>query len=108
MTKSVDPALQARARQACDRSISRHHPSTPQANAETLARLERAVLHLPRLQREILLAVRLDDLTYAEIAERTGLSAVQVERQFRRGLSTYLRLMRAGRLGWRERWLGLW
>jgi hypothetical protein len=41
----------------------------------TLKRLERAVRKLPRLQREIFLALRLDDLSYDEIAERTGLTA---------------------------------
>jgi len=48
--------------------------------AENLARLERAVRRLPRLQREIFLANRLDDMSYLEIAERTGLSVREVER----------------------------
>ena len=51
-------------------------------DAEMLARLERAVRRMPKLQREIFLAIRLDDLSYPEIAERTGVSAREVERQF--------------------------
>lgn len=53
---------------------------------EALRRLERALLKLPGLQREIFLAVRLDDMSYAEIAERTGLTVKQVERQFAKSL----------------------
>lgn len=45
-------------------------------------RLERAVRKLTRMQREVLLMVRLDDLTYAEIAERLGIAPAKVERHF--------------------------
>jgi len=53
---------------------------------EHLARLERAVKSLRRIDREIFLARRLDDMSYAEIAERTGLTVRQVERSVRRAL----------------------
>jgi len=53
---------------------------------EHLARLERAVKSLRRLDREIFLARRLDDMSYAEIAERTGLTVKQVERAMVRAL----------------------
>ncbi|PCD02437.1 RNA polymerase subunit sigma [Sphingomonas spermidinifaciens] len=52
--------------------------------AEIIERLEAGLQRMPRLQREIFLAIRLDDLSYAEIAERTGLSVKQVERHFAR------------------------
>ncbi|MBW8911074.1 MAG: RNA polymerase subunit sigma [Sphingomonas sp.] len=55
-------------------------------DAEMLARLERAVRRMPRLQREIFLAIGLHDLSYPELAERTGLSAREVERQFANSL----------------------
>jgi len=55
-------------------------------DAEILSRLERAVRRMPTLQREIFLAIRLDDLSYPEIADRTGVSAREVERQFANGL----------------------
>jgi len=51
-------------------------------DAVDLARLERAVRRLPKLQREVFLAIRLEDMGYPEIAERTGLSVRQVERHF--------------------------
>ncbi|QPI72137.1 sigma factor-like helix-turn-helix DNA-binding protein [Sphingobium sp. Cam5-1] len=56
-----------------------------------LARLEDAVLRLPRIQRDIFLAVRLDALSYAEIAERTGLTTAQVERLFAEALGNFCR-----------------
>ena len=49
---------------------------------EVIERLEAGLQRLPKLQREIFLAIRLDGLSYAEIAERTGLSVEQVERHF--------------------------
>ncbi|MEV5022589.1 sigma-70 region 4 domain-containing protein [Sphingobium sp. LMA1-1-1.1] len=56
-----------------------------------IARLEDAVLRLPRIQRDIFLAIRLDALSYAEIAERTGLSNRQVERLFAQALANFRR-----------------
>ncbi|NML05963.1 sigma factor-like helix-turn-helix DNA-binding protein [Sphingomonas sp. G-3-2-10] len=44
-----------------------------------LQRIERVVSRLDRTTREIFLAHRLDDMSYTEIAERTGLSVKQVE-----------------------------
>ncbi|MGV3455851.1 sigma factor-like helix-turn-helix DNA-binding protein [Sphingomonas sp.] len=49
---------------------------------EIIERLEAGLQRMPKLRREIFLAVRVDELSYAEIAERTGLSVQQVERHF--------------------------
>jgi DNA-directed RNA polymerase specialized sigma24 family protein len=69
-----------------------------------IARLEDAVLRLPRIQRDIFLAVRLDALSYGEIAERTGLTSGQVERLFARALGNFSRNLRdPSRQRWR-RW----
>lgn len=54
--------------------------------AEIIARLEIGLRRMPKLRREIFLAIRLDDLAYPEIAERTVLSVREVERQFAEGL----------------------
>lgn len=51
------------------------------ATAEELAQMQAALLALPRLARQVFLAHRIDDLSYAEIAEITGLSVRQVERR---------------------------
>lgn len=58
--------------------------------AEIIERLEAGLQRMPNLRREIFLAIRLDDLSYAEIAERTGLSVSQVERHFARSMVTLL------------------
>ncbi len=60
----------------------------------TLRRIERAVRKLPRLQREIFLAARLDDMSYAEIAERTGLSVRDVEQHLAKALASIDRRLR--------------
>jgi RNA polymerase sigma factor (sigma-70 family) len=88
-------------------------PDSPNAKSEeimtdkpdtaTMKRLERAVGKLPRLQREIFLAARLDDMSYVEIAERTGLSVRQVERAIARALVSIARRMdRQSRRWWRR------
>lgn len=74
-------------------------------DAETLRRLEKAVARLPRRQRDILLAIRLDDLGYDEIGARFGLTSRQVERQFARALYKVSRQMAGERLRWWERWI---
>jgi RNA polymerase sigma factor (sigma-70 family) len=58
--------------------------------AEAIERLEAGLQRMPKLRREIFLAIRLDDLSYAEIAERTGLNVKQVERHFARSMVTLL------------------
>ena len=61
--------------------------------AEIIERLEAGLQRMPKLRREIFLAIRLDDLSYGEIAERTGLSAKQVERHFAESLFTLHRAL---------------
>ncbi len=55
-------------------------------DAEIIERLEAGLQRMPKLRREIFLAVRVDELSYAEIAARTGLSVEQVERHFAQGM----------------------
>ena len=70
---------------------------------EPVQRLKEALLNLPRIQREIFLAVRLDDLSYPEIAQRTGLTPRKVERHFARALHQLDKQLRGRRLNWWER-----
>jgi RNA polymerase sigma factor (sigma-70 family) len=58
--------------------------------AEIVERLEAGLQRMPKLRRKIFLAIRLDDLSYVEIAAHTGLSVEQVERHFARGMVTLL------------------
>ncbi|MEG3147605.1 sigma factor-like helix-turn-helix DNA-binding protein [Sphingomonas sp. RT2P30] len=55
-------------------------------DAEIIAQLEIGVRRMPKIRREIFLAIRLDEMSYPEIAEQTGLSVRQVERQFAEAL----------------------
>jgi RNA polymerase sigma-70 factor (ECF subfamily) len=60
---------------------------------DRLRRLEAAVLRLKPKTREVFLARRLDGLSYAEIAERTGLSVRSVERHMSKAIAKLSRLM---------------
>lgn len=51
-----------------------------------LQRIERVVSRLDRTTREIFLAHRLDEMSYTEIAKRTGLSVKQVERRMAKAM----------------------
>lgn len=87
MTPKTTAELRERARRALAEALGSdvrppHNPFDP----EHLARLEAALRSLPRRRREIYLAARHDGLSYAEIAQRTGLSRKCVDREFARAL----------------------
>jgi RNA polymerase sigma factor (sigma-70 family) len=74
---------------ASDEAADLHGPD-PIAALETrdmLKRLEAAMLRLKPLTREVFLAHRIDGYTYSEIAQRTGLSARQVERHISKAIA---------------------
>lgn len=73
-------------------------------DSDLLRRLEDAVASMPRKQREIFLAHRLDASSYAEIASRTGLSVRQVERHMARAIFRLAKQMDGHSLSWWERW----
>jgi RNA polymerase sigma-70 factor (ECF subfamily) len=74
-------------------------------DAELHRKYRSAVDALPRKQREIFLAHRLQDMPYDEIARRTGLSIRQVERQMARAMYKLVKQMEGEPLSWWERWL---
>ncbi|HEX7711746.1 MAG TPA: sigma-70 region 4 domain-containing protein [Sphingomonadaceae bacterium] len=111
MTDEPDPQLRERAWRALERSLApvalpRDQPADP----ELLARIEAALLTLPRRRREIFLAVRLDGTSYAGLAERTGLSVREVEREVARAIAHIDHcLERGGAVAprpWWRRWFG--
>src|SRR4051794_15344809 len=63
---------------------------------DTLRRLEHAMSTLKPRTREIFLAHRIDGFTYAEIAERTGLSVKGVEKQMSKAIAKIDRLLDRG------------
>src|SRR3546814_11851345 len=69
-----------------DHSLSSGDPVAALEARDRLVRIEEAVLRLKPLTREIFLACRLDGYSYAEIAERTGLSVRGVEKQMSKAI----------------------
>lgn len=61
-------------------------PTSTPNQQELIRRMEAALDRMPRLTRDIFLAHRIRDMPYREIAERTGLSVRQVERQMARAI----------------------
>ena len=106
MTNNPDPSTQDHARRAYLRTIEAVETTPAEvSDPETLRKLEAAVASMPRLRREIFLAVRLDALTYAQIAEVTGLSVAQVERHMARAMRHLVCMMsdRPARKSWWRR-----
>lgn len=79
--------MKARARRAFDRPIE-PGPGGMQEPADVplLETMERAMDALPQRTREVFLANRINDLSYAEIARTTGLSRRQVQRHMAKAL----------------------
>jgi RNA polymerase sigma factor (sigma-70 family) len=57
----------------------------------TLNRLRRAIRRLPRDQYEVFCAARYEDLSYEQIAERTGLTVREVEQLLAQALVSITR-----------------
>jgi DNA-directed RNA polymerase specialized sigma24 family protein len=85
------------------RSIMRNAAMSDTPDPNLLRRMEEAMLNIPKRQREIFLAHRLDDMSYEEIARRTGLTRRQVERHMARALYKLDKQLDGRRLSWWER-----
>jgi RNA polymerase sigma-70 factor (ECF subfamily) len=86
---------QARANWSTDDAASLAAPDqlTLLESRDMLARLDAAMLKLRPRTREIFMAHRLDGLSYAEIAERTGLSVKGVEKQMSKAIAQIDRML---------------
>jgi len=99
--------MTARSKRALDRTLADYDGAVGgDIDPELLARIEDAMRRVPRRQREIFLAIRLDNLGYAEIAERIGLTVAEVERLFADALANFTRNLDQPRRYWWRRWLG--
>lgn len=105
MTDNDDAGdLAARARQAFETTVQDAIADAPSpTDPATLAKQEQAVRSLRRLDREVFLARRLDAMSYAEIAARTGLTVRQVERRIAHALRELDAFMRDQPIS-RHRW----
>ena len=79
-------------------------PGTPDPDPDLLRRMEDAMRAMPKMQREIFLAHRLDDMPYDEIARRTGLTVRQVERHMAKAIYKLVKQLDGEKLSWWERW----
>lgn len=89
------------ARQQSDRHVTVDEQSLPGADQQKhleardmLRRMEAAMLKLRPITREIFMAHRLDGLSYAEIADRTGLSVKGVEKHMSKAIAQVTRARR--------------
>lgn len=96
--------LRDRAKQASRRMTASHGPADEGAlpgidqqrlleSRDMLTRVEAAMLKLRPKTREIFMAHRIDGLSYAEIAERTGLSVKGVEKQMSKAIAQIDRML---------------
>jgi DNA-directed RNA polymerase specialized sigma subunit, sigma24 homolog len=67
--------------------------------ADAERRMRIALAKMSERQGDILLAIRFDDASYDELAERHGISAQEVAEDFARALGTWSRCLNA-RLPW--------
>ena len=74
-------------------------------DADLLHSLETALARLPALQRDILIAHRIEGLTYREIASLLGVSEHYVERQMAKAICKLAKQLDGEKLRWWERWL---
>jgi RNA polymerase sigma-70 factor (ECF subfamily) len=69
-----------------------------------LRQMARAIRKLPNGQREVFCAIRFEDASYAEIAERLDLSVSEVERLFAKALVGFMRNLDRQQERWWRRW----
>lgn len=104
LSRMATNLLRDRAKRASRQMLGSHVPADEGALAgidqqrllesrDMLKRVEAAMLRLRPKTREIFMAHRIDGLSYAEIAERTGLSIKGVEKQMSKAIAKIDRML---------------
>lgn len=75
---------------------------------EEVRRVERAFLRLRRKHRQMLIMARVEKLTYAEMAERLGITIKQVERRMADMIYAWDRAMEKEEEGEKRPWWRFW
>jgi RNA polymerase sigma-70 factor (ECF subfamily) len=88
-----EDALRVRSRLALKRSLARGADVATESKVDPVEveRVREALGRLSPMDRDVLLAVRLEDRSYVEIGQTFGLSVVEVEQLFAQALSELLR-----------------
>lgn len=71
---------------------------------QRLRRAERAVGRMSHLERDVFLAIRVDELSYPEIAAKFGMSVAEVEQHFAASLDVLLKVMEEKDPWWWKFW----
>ena len=103
MSDTPDPDLPRRMEAARLRSLTRNAVMPDPPDADLLRRMEAAIMNMPKRQRDIFLAHRVHDMSYGEIADRTGLTVRQVERHMAKAIYKLAKQMDGEKLSWWER-----
>ncbi len=74
----------------------------PLARRVFLRRGRRSLRRMTDLQRAIFFAIRMEDLTYAQLAERHGITPEQAEAEFAAALRIFLRTLQEPEPWWRR------
>lgn len=69
---------------------------------------KRALRRMSRRQRAIFLALRFEQVGYAELAARHGMTSAEVQAHFAAALRIFLRSLREPDPWWRRAWDWLW
>lgn len=69
-----------------------------------LRRAERAVRGMGDMERAVFLAIRVDELSYPEIAEKLGISIAEVESHFAASLAVLVKVMDRKDPSWWKFW----
>jgi len=103
---AVSAELRERAKDALERARAQGpEEAGPPPDPVALAAMEDALMRLSWRERDVFLAVRVDDLPLADIARAMGLSVARVEQLFARAFRNLERnLANPRRHGWR-RWI---
>lgn len=103
MSDTPDPDLPRRAEAARLRSTARNSVMSGPPDPDLLRRMEAAIMNMPKRQRDIFLAHRVHEMSYGEIADRTGLTVRQVERYMAKAIYKLAKQMDGQKLTWWER-----
>ncbi|MBN8808259.1 MAG: hypothetical protein J0I47_08480 [Sphingomonas sp.] len=94
--------LSERARSAYLRTVGLEEAPPVEATSAQLEAMQAALMARPRFTREVFLAHRIDDMSYDEIARRTGVSVRRVEREISRAIAALA--FGSNRRALRKRW----